>query len=238
MNLYEMPPQSPYQKPFRIFASLALVVFLAILFISIWTPAAMTDETRTIVGWATGGVLVAAVAIGMRLGIKESIWNLRKGYRVVMSDGKIIQSRPGTPTVELPVDQITSIQQGRGGVLIIRGSEPTRAVAVPSEITGFEDFKARLLVNRTVSPLKVRLSPWFFLPSLSYIAAVLVLLLVHQRRVAIAAAGAALVFHAFWTYSFLPLTSTNRRAKTVLFGYLLTFVILAWIVYERAILHF
>lgn len=198
----------------------------------------MTDEMRSILGWATGGILVAAVVIGVRLGVKQSAWNLRRAYRVELSDGKMIQSRPGMPTVELPVDQIASIQQGRDGLLIIRGGEAGSVIAVPSEITGFENLKKQLLANRTLSPLKVKLSPWLFLPSLSYIAAFLVLFLAHDRRVVIAAGGALLLFQASFTYSFMQLTSSNRRAKPVLLGYFLMFVILAWIVYERATFHF
>lgn len=238
MTLYEMPSQSPYQKPFRIFASLAVVMFLAILYISIWTPALMTDDTRTFLGWATGGVLVAAVAIGVRLGVKQAAWNLRRGYRVELSDEKIIQSRPGMASVELPIDQIASIQQGRGGLLIIRSGERERVIAVPSEIAGFENLKTQLLEKRTLSPLRVDLSPWLFLPSLSYIAAVLLLFLAHDRRVVIAAGGAVLLFHAFWAYSFLRFAPSTRRAKPVLFAYILAFVFLAWIVYERATSHF
>jgi hypothetical protein len=233
-----MPPQSPYQKPFWIFASLAVVVFLAILCISVWTPAGMTDETRTILGWATGGVLIAAVVIGMRLGVKQGAWNLRRGYRVELSEGRLVQSRPDMPTVELPIDQIASIQQGRGGVLIIGGGEPGVVITVPSEITGFENLRKELLTNRTLSRLRVKLSPWLFLPPLSYIAAVLLLFLAHDRGVVIAAGAAVLLFHAFWTYSFARLTPSNRRAKPVLFAYFLAFLILAWIVYERATFHF
>ena len=238
MAVYEMPSRGPYQRPFRIFASLAIVVFLGILCTSIWTPAGMTDETRTVLGWATGGILVAAVVIGMRLGVKQALWNLRQGYRVELSDGNLIQNRPNMPTVELPIDQIASVQQGRGGVLIIRGGEPGKVITVPSEITGFENLKNQLLTNRTLSRLRVKLSPWLFLPSLSYIAAVLILFLAHDRRVVIAAGSAVLVVHAFWTYSFVRLTLSNRRAKPALFAHFLAFLILAWIVYERATFHF
>lgn len=238
MSLYEMRSRNPYQKLFRTFALLAIVVLLAILYISIWTPAVMTDGTRTILGWATGGILVVALVIVMRLGIKQAAWNLRRGYRAELSDGKLIQIRPDMPVVELPIDQIASIQQGCGGTLIIRGSEPEKIITIPPEITGFEDLKTQLLANRTLSPLKATLSPWALLPPLSYIAAVLVLFLTHDRKVIIAAGGAVLLVDAFWTYSFLRLTPSNRRAKPILLAYLITFVILAWIVYERATFHF
>jgi hypothetical protein len=238
MTVHEMPSQSPYQKLFRIFASLVIALFSGILYVSIWTPVVMTDQTRTVLGWAAGGLLVAAVLIGMRLGLKQSVWNLRRGYRVELSAGKIIQSWPGTPKVELLTDHIASIQQGRGGTLVIRGGEPRTVIAVPSEIVGFENLKAQLLADRTLPSLKVKLSPWLFLPSPSYTAALLIFFLAHGRRVVIAAGAAVLLFHALWTYSFIRFAPSNRRAKAVFFANCLAFMILAWIVYERATFHF
>jgi hypothetical protein len=48
MALYEMPVQSPYQRPFHIFAVVSIVLLLAILCLAIWTPAGLSDEMRRI----------------------------------------------------------------------------------------------------------------------------------------------------------------------------------------------
>ena len=95
MTLYEMPAKSPYQRPFRIFAWVAVVVLLVILGIAIWTPAGLSDKTRKVLAWVAGAIVLAAVVVGNRLGFKQGLWKLKEGYRVEVSDGKIIQSRPG-----------------------------------------------------------------------------------------------------------------------------------------------
>jgi len=234
MTRYEMPAQSPYQRPFRIFAGVAIILLLVILCIAIWTPAGLSDEVRKILGWVAGAIVVAAVVIGNRLGFKEGLWKLKEGHQVEVSDGKIIQRRPGVPIVEIPVDQIASLNQSRGGWLIIRGGEPERQVAVPSEIVGFESLKRELSANRTVSPLRVKFSPWLFLPSVSFILACFFLLTSHNRAVVMAAGGAALLLQGFSIYSLRRLMQSNRKANVVAMTYILTFLILAWIVYERA----
>lgn len=151
---------------------------------------------------------------------------------------KIIQRRPGTPIVEMPIEEIASLRQSRGGWLIIRGGEPERQIAVPSEIVGVESLKRELSANRTVSPLRVKFSPWLFLPSASFILACFLLLTSHNRAVVTAAGGAALLLQAFSIYSLRRLTQSNQKANFVALIYILSFLILAWIVYERAISYF
>jgi hypothetical protein len=234
MTLYEMPAQSPYQRPFCIFAGVAIILLLVILCTAIWTPAGLSDEIRKILASVAGAIVVAAVVVGNWLGFKEGLWKLNEGYRVEVSDGKIIQRRPGAPVVEIPVDQIASLHQRRGGWLIIRGGEPERQVAVPSEIVGFESLKRELSAHRTVSPLRVKLSPWLFLPSASFIQACFFLLTSHNRAVVMAAGGAALLLDGFSIYSLRRLMQSNQKANFLALTYILSFLILAWIVYERA----
>jgi hypothetical protein len=121
-------------------------------------------------------ILLAAVVVGTRLGVKESLWKLKQEYRVEFSDEKVIQERHGAAIVEIPLDQIVSLRQNRGGWLVIRGGEPERQVVIPSEITGFEDLRRRLSTHQKISPVKVSFSPWLFLPSASLILACFFLL--------------------------------------------------------------
>jgi len=235
MTLYEMPAKSPYQRPFRIFASVAVVVLFVILCIAIWTPAGLSDETRKVLAWIAGAIVVAAVVVGNRLGFKQGLWKLKEGYRVEVSDGKITQSRPGSPMIEIPVDEIVSLGQSRGGWLIIRGGDPERQVNVPSELVGFESLKQELSANRTVSPLKVKFSPWLFLPSASFVLACFFLFTSHTRSVVVAAGGAALLLQGFSIYTLRRRVQSNQKATFIALTYILAFLILAWVVYERAI---
>jgi hypothetical protein len=49
-----------------------------------------------------------------------------------------------------------------------------------------------------------------------------------------AAGGAALLLQGFSIYSLRRTMQSNRKANVVTLTYILTFLILAWIVYERA----
>ena len=234
MTLYEMPTQSPYQRPFRNFAVVAMTLLLGILCIAIYEPTELSDESRRALAWMAGGIVVAAVVVGTRLGTKEGLWKLKQGYRVEVTDGRIIQRHPQSPTVEIPINQIDSLHESRGGWLIVRGGEPKRQVAVPSEIVGIENFKRELSANRTVSPLRFKVSPWRFLPSASFILACFFLLVSHNRAIVMAAGGAALLIQGFSIYSLRRLMRSNPKASFLTLTYILTFLILTWIVFERA----
>jgi hypothetical protein len=234
MTLYEMPAQNPYQRPFRVFAGVAVIILLVILFISIWTPAGLSDEQRKNLAWLAGLVVVASVVVANRFGIRQGLWKLKEGYGVEISDGKIIQRRPGSPIVEIPLNQIASLHQSRGRWFIIRGGEPERQIAVPSEIVGFESLKQEISANRTVLPLKVKLSPWIFLPSASFVLACIFLFTSHSRAVVMAAGVAALLIQCLGIFSLRRITQSSGKANFITLTSILIFLIFAWIVYERA----
>jgi hypothetical protein len=238
MTLYEMPAESPYQRPFRIFAVVAIILLLGIFCIATWTPVGLSDETRKVIGWVAGVIVVAAVVIGTRLGVKEALWKVKQGYRVEVADGKIIQRRLGSPIVEVPLDHITSLHESRGGWLFIRGGDPARQVTVPLEVIGFENLKQEISANQVVSQLRIKLSPSLFLPSALLVLACFFLFTSHSRMVVMTAGGTALLLQGFATYSLRRLWRANPKASLLMLAYILTFVVLAWIVYERSISHF
>jgi hypothetical protein len=234
MTLYEMPAKSPYQRPFRIFAAVAVILLLVTLCISIWTPSGLSDETRKMLAWIASAIVLAGVVAGYWLAFKLGFWRLKQGYRVELSDGNVIQSRSGSPTVEIPLDQIASIEQSRGGWLIVRGCDPERRIAIPSEIVGFDGLKRELSANRTVSPLKIKHSRWLFLPSASFVIACIFLFVAHSRAVVLAAGGAALLLEGLGIVSLRRALRSSRRANLITLIYVMTFLMLVWIVYERA----
>ena len=239
MTLYEMPAQSPYQRPFRIFAVAVVIALLLILCIAIWEPEGLSDETRKILAWIAGTIVVAAVAVGCRLGFKQGLWKLKEGYRVEVSDGKIIQRRPGSPFVEIPIDQIVSLHLSRGRWLVIRGGEPKRQIAVPLEIVGFESLKREISADRNAPLLRLKLPLWLYLPSASFVLACFFLFTSHNLAVVMGAGGAALLLQGFSIYSLRQLKRFNQKANFLLLAYILSLVvILGWIVYQRATLHF
>jgi hypothetical protein len=234
MTLYEMPAQSPYQRPFRVSSWVAVILLLIILCISIWTPEGLSDEIRKMLAWVASAIVLAGVVLGYWLAFKVGLWKLKQSYRVEVSGGKLIQSRSGSPAVEIPLDQIASLERSRGGWLIIRGCEPERRIAVPSEIVGFEDLKRELPANRTVSPLKIKHSPRLFLPSAGLVIACVFLFVSHSLPVVLAAGGAALLLEGLAILSLRRVIRSSRNANLITLIYVVTFLMMLWIVYERA----
>jgi len=63
-------------------------------------------------------------AVKARLAAKKFGPGSKAKHRIELSDGKIIQQLSGESIVEIPVDQITSLRQSRGGWLIISSGDP------------------------------------------------------------------------------------------------------------------
>ncbi len=184
--------QSPYERPFRIFSWVAVILLLIILCISIWTPAGLSDETRKMLAWVASAIVLAGVVLGYWLAFKGGLWKLKQSCRIEVSDGKLIQSRSGLLVIEFPFDQIASLEQSRGGGSSFEVANANGASPFPPKCR-FEDLKRELSANRTVSPPKIKRSPWLFLPSASLVLACIFLFVAHSRAVVLAAGGAALL---------------------------------------------
>jgi hypothetical protein len=233
MALYEMPAESPYKRPFRISGGVAILLLLGISFVALYEPAGLNDVTRRKLAWVAGAIVLAAVVLGTVLSTKEGIWKLKRGCQVELSDGKIIQRHAGSPSFEIPLNQIESLHEGHGW-LIIRGGEPPRQMAVPSNINGLEELKSELTACRTVVPLKVRLSPLFFLPFVLATLAYSFLFISHKGVIVMLAGGLALLLQGWAIYSLRRLMRSKPGANLFTLTCVLTFLVLAWIVYERA----
>jgi hypothetical protein len=107
-------------------------------------------------------------------------------------------------------------------------------MVVPSEIIGFENLKREISANRAISPLKVKLSPWLFLPSASLFLACTILFVSHSRAVVLGTGGAALLIQGLGIFSLRRIVQSNRKSNFIVLASILSFLILAWIVYERA----
>jgi hypothetical protein len=238
MSLYVMPTQNPYQRPFRILAGIAVSLLLAILCIATWTPEGLNNEIRQILAWIAGVIVVASIVVGSRLGLRQGLWKLKEGFGVEVSEGKLIQKPPGSAVVEISLDQISSLQQSRGGWLIVKGNGPKEQIAIPAEIVGLESLKREISANLTVSKLRITLSPWLFLPSAAFVLACIFLFASHSRAVVLGAGGAALLLHGFSIYSLRRKMQPTGKANFLTLTSVVIFLILVWIVYDRAISRF
>jgi hypothetical protein len=137
MTLYEMPAANPYNRPFRILAGATIFLLVAMLLIAAYDPPELSDGTRKALGWVSVAILLASVSGAMWLSTSQGLWKLQRDCQVELSDTKISQRHAGSPVVEIPLNQIQSLFEGHGR-LVVRGGEPVKQIEIPLDIGGIE----------------------------------------------------------------------------------------------------
>ena len=232
MTISEMPVASPYQRPFRIFGVAAILLLLGIFFTGVYEPFELSDVTRHALAGVAGAIVLAAVVVAIVLPRKESLWKFTQTHPVELSNGKIIQRRPGLESVEIPLDQMASLHEGHGW-LIVKGSQPAQQIAIRRGINDFEIIKRELAAHQAIVPLKIKVCPLSLLYVGLTLATWLLLFTSHSRAVVIASGAAALLLQGSVMYS----QRRVWRAKSMYMLSVLTYVLMclavAWIVYQR-----
>ena len=232
MTVYEVPPNSPFQRQFRFLGWGAIVVLLGILLFSIYEPVGLSDSVGHAIGWLAGAIVLTAGVGATVLAIKEGTLKLLRKFRFDISDGKIIQTREESASIEIPLDQIDSLHQYRGW-LLVRGGNPKRQIAIPKEVKSFDVLKRELLAHCALTPLKVNFYPLSFLPLVLMIVAYSFLFTSHVRAVVITAGVVALVLQTVGTYSLWRIWREKTMRRLVMLAFVLTWLVLAWLVYQR-----
>jgi len=70
------PSKDSYGALFRIVGTLAVLALLGILCVSIWQPSGLSDQTRQLIAWAAGGIVLGVVVIGVYVSYKLGRRNL------------------------------------------------------------------------------------------------------------------------------------------------------------------
>jgi hypothetical protein len=235
MTVYEMPPNSPYERRFRFLGWGAVIVLLGILLFSIDEPAGLSPSAGHAIGWLAGAIVLASIVGALILAVKEGTWKLLRKLRFEISDGRIIRSREASSPTEIPLDQIEYLHE-YGGWLLVGGGNPSRQITIPKEINGFDILKRELLQHCTLTSPKVKVRPLSFLPLVLMIGAYFFLFTSHARAVVIAAGVAALALQGASTYSLRRVWREKTMPKLVMMLTLvLMSLVLAWLIYQRVL---
>jgi len=149
-----------------------------------------------------------------------------------MSDGKIIQSSDDTAAVEIPLNNIESLHEYRGG-LLIRGGEPGQQISIPREINDFEVLKREVSSYHPIAVFRARIYPISFLPVILMIVAWFLLLTSHARPVVLVAGIAALGLQTSGSYSLLTTLRGKTNPKPIALMLVLMWVLIAGFVFQR-----
>ena len=205
---------------------------LGVFAFSIYEPPGLSDRVNYALGWIAGVVVLGAIVTAVFFGQKEAAWKAASEMQVEIKDGRIVQARKAEPVVEMALSDIRAVRTWRGS-LVVRGIGADRAIVIPRGVAGFEELKRQLATVCEISPLKIKLSPWFFLPFFLMISAFSLLFMSHARWVVAAAAFAILFLQGYSLYLIRGLLKEAPKRRMLVVTYILLFFCVLLVVYER-----
>ena len=231
MTRYAVPAKTN-QKVFRIFAYGSIGLMLIFLVLSRSERQELNDGVRHALGWGAAGLLIVFMGGVFVLIAKNSVQRVWQNEAFDLADQKIVRLSPGGPSIELALTEIQFLGESRMG-LFVQGGNPLKSFVIPRAIRDFEELKRQLSAYCKVTPVKSRTTLLSVLP-LSLTIVVYAVLLMSKSGVVVLIAGVvALMFHASWLLSMRKIWARTRSPRAVTFASLVSWLVLAWIVYER-----
>jgi hypothetical protein len=232
MALYQLSKHNPYQRTLRIVSGGAIFSLLGILLFSLFEPAGLSDSIAHSIGWAAGTIMVISILGLTLLGVKDATWKLKRKLSFELSDERIIQRSDAAAAIEIPLNNIESLHEYRG-LLLIRGGEPRQQISVPREIDDFEVLKRELTSYHPITVFKAKVYPFSFLPVILMIGAWFLLLTSRARTVVLVAGIAALGLQAVGAYSLVAALRGKKNSRFIALMLVFTWLLIAGIVFQR-----
>lgn len=232
MTRHSIPPSSPHQKTFRVFLYGSIALMLVALALSHNVPIELSDSISHPLGWTMVALLCISVAGASILAAKQGSWKLKQSTQFDFSAEKITRLREGWPPIEIPLTQIKRLQEYRGG-LLVAGDEPLRGFTVPREINEFEEVKRKLASYGEITPSQLQISYRAFLLVFVMLIAYAFLFFSKTPVVVLSAGIVVLLLQGSAFFSLRPLWARTSQPRLMLFVYLFSWLILAWLVYQR-----
>lgn len=230
--MHKAPSTRSYQRPFRIISWSAIAALLGIFLFSIYEPEGVSRSTNVGLAYLMGAIVVGLIGYGLSLSSKEAMWKVKHAYQWEMTDDKIVESLKDGGTVEIALNEVKSLEERRGW-LLITGGEPPRGIFVPTDVDDFERIKRALTAQCGLTPLKVRVSPVAYLPLMLMLVSV-VLVLFSRTPAVVLGSGATLLLLQAWAVKSLHRIWRGRPIpKLVLVTYVLSWLITAWLVFVQ-----
>lgn len=97
-------------------------------------------------------LLAGSFAYGIYRAIAQQK-QLYDSYRLTISDQQIVREQYNTPTIVIPVAEVTSISKNPNGSFVIRGLRPQDVMGVPQHVEPYETVEAQL---HTICPVALQ----------------------------------------------------------------------------------
>lgn len=232
MSLYELPARNPLAKPFRILGGASIFLLLCLLGISLWDPPWLTDPARHILGYVGVAILISMIIVSFVVSGKIGIWKWKRSFQVELENDRIVLMRADHPDVEIPINEIHSIEE-IAGWLFIRGGQPQRSMAIPRELRDYEGLRQELANRHEIVRGRHKMSPMFFLQAavspLIGLAALYLSFTARDHSVRLASEVVLLLWFTWGFFALVKLGRAKKKGFLVLSLYLLAWTALAWV---------
>jgi hypothetical protein len=223
-------PRNSNPKLFRICAYGSIGLMLLVLAMS---RLELDDRIGHAIGWSAWGLLAAGLVGVYVLIFRDGISKSWQKISFDLTHDKIICLLEGRPPRELLLREITSLGESRTG-LLVQTSEPSKAFFIPRAVEHFEQLKQQLSEHCQVTAVRNRVP---FVPILLLILLIGLYAFFFTARtgVLVLIAGVvALLFQGWWIFSMRKIWAKTRSPKLLMSVSIFSWLVLLWLVYQRA----
>lgn len=192
----------------------------------------LDDRMSHAVGWAAASLLILFLGGIFVLIYEDSVQKAWQNVAFDFADQKITRFREGWPPIELLLTEINFLGESPSG-LIVRGGEPSKALFIPRAISDFEELKRQLSGYCQVTPIKSRRALLSLIPLVLAIVVYLILFTSKNGAVVLIAGITALLFQGWAIFSMRKIWAKTSSPRAVMVAFLGSWLVLAWLVYQR-----
>jgi hypothetical protein len=232
MRVYTVPHDKSTWPLFRIFGWGTVGLLCILCIVSYWSG--ITDSLGKMLACIAALSVLGVVGFSFFLSSRSGWRTFIERFEFELSDTKITQKRVGYPIVEIPLDQIESINDFRNWLVIKRGGEHHQEITIPSAVSGFDELKQELSNHRAIAPPKT--APHIYAALFQLLLTIVACCFVfvsHNRSIILIAGSPILLIEGLSLYSIWRRRKKILKWKLSLAVYASMWLLTALIIYER-----
>ena len=148
-----MPQARKHDLSFPIFATGGILAG-AILF-SFFEPEGTSHSTNVVLAIIIGAIALGTVVCAYVLPYIDAMSRLKGSFEWELTNDKAVQRHGDGRAVEIALHDIKSLHEGRGW-LLVTGGEPSKGIAIPSDVEGFEQIRRELTAHCVQPRVRVK----------------------------------------------------------------------------------
>ena len=233
MTVYRMPSDRPYHRRFRIFSWSAIAILLAVTLFAIYEPQGVGRFVNVALAALMGAIVLAAIVFGLLLSTKDALWKIKHEFQLELTADRIIQNRTNGETIEIPLSGIKTLREFNGW-LFVGGSGSPKGIMVSRDVDGYDEIR-RVLTARCVLTSAPKSNPLAAVAPVIVMGTLFGFVIASHVPAVVVGCGVGLIvlWPLFAGYALRPFwrSKSSHRTRLVI-SYLLSWLILAWVVFR------